>query len=464
MHRIPVLFSCVSSTIGGLVLGALILAMGLSPTLVHAQQDQQMVDRIVAVVGDDIVLKSEVDQLVRRQTQRQGVSFSSDLWMKSLQQLVDRNLLAEKGRRDTTLTISDQQVTNALNRRLKQLKRRAGGKEKLEKIYGKSILEIKESFRDDLRDQLLATRLRERRKRKIEITPSEVKQWFNGIPRDSLPRVPKTVRLSHIVQYPKPTEKAREEAKSLISAIRDSIVSDKASFAAMARKYSDDSGTAQSGGELTGVSINDLVPEFAAVVTQTPTGKVSQVFYNDSQNGYHILRVNSKSGNTLDLNHILIKTPPSEERAVEYLSAVRDTLLSDKDVSFARMARRHSEEERTASNGGQVTDPKTGTSDLVLKQLGPSWKKTIRKLESSEISKPAEVKLLNGKQAYHIVRLERRIPAHRVNQETDYERIRKFALRDKRNRKMQEWLDRLRNEIYVDIRVSKSDLAAMRPR
>ncbi|MFB6229833.1 MAG: peptidylprolyl isomerase [Salinibacter sp.] len=464
MHRIPAFSSRVSSAIGGLVLGALILATGLSPTLVHAQQDRQMVDRIVAVVGDNIVLKSEVDQLVRRQTQRQGVSFSSDLWMKSLQQLVDRNLLAEKARRDTTLTISDQQVTNALNRRLKQLKRRAGGEKKLEKIYGKSILEIKKSFRDDLRDQLLATRLRERRKRKIEITPSEVKQWFDEIPKDSLPRVPKTVRLSHIVRYPKPTEEAREEAKSLISAIRDSIVSDKASFASMARKYSDDSGTAQSGGRLTGVSVNDLVPEFAAVVTQTPVGEVSQVFYNDSQNGYHILRVNSKSGNTLDLNHILIKTPPSEERAIEYLSAVRDTLLSNEDVSFALMARRHSEEERTASNGGQVTDPKTGTPDLVLKQLGPSWKRTIRKLEPSEISKPAEVKLLNGKQAYHIVRLERRIAAHRVNLETDYMRIRKFALRDKRNRKMREWLDRLRNEIYVDIRVSKSDLAAMRLR
>jgi peptidyl-prolyl cis-trans isomerase SurA len=193
-------------------------------------------------------------------------------------------------------------------------------------------------------------------------------------------------------------------------------------------------------------------------------GQVSQAFYNENQNGYHIVRVNSRDGSTVDLNHILIEVPTSEEQTKEYLSAVRDTLLSDDDVPFERMARRHSEDDRTAENGGRVTDPESGTRDLPLNALGPSWTRTIQNLEPGAISRPTKVKLLNGDQAFHIVRLERRVPAHRVNLEQDYERIRQLALQDKRNRKMREWLDQLRDEIYVDVRISKSELAAMQRR
>lgn len=438
------------------------LLVGLAVSPVQAQNDQ-VVDRIAAVVGDNIVLKSEVDQLIRRQTQRQNVSYSDDLWMNGLQQLVSQKLLAEKARRDTTITVSDEQLTNQLNRRIEQLQQRAGGQERLEQAYGKSILEIKEQFREDLRGQILAQKLRQRRMQNINITPSEVRQWFEEIPQDSLPRLPKTVRLSHIVQYPKPTQEARQEAKSLITSIRDSIVNGGASFEAMARQFSAASAAGTETGALTNVNLNDLVPEFAAVASRTPVGQVSQVFYNDSQNGYHILRINAKDGSTVDLNHILIKPDsPSGKQTKEYLSAVRDTLVNNPDVPFELMARRHSEEERTAENGGRVTDPQTNTRDLELNALGPSWQRTIQKLEPGDISKPAKVELLNGDQAYHIVLLERRVPAHRVNLEKDYERIRQFALRDKRAEKMSEWTDQLREEIYVDVRISKSELTAMR--
>lgn len=456
-----------SSLIGGSVLGALILLAGLAVPRAHAQtqaRSGQVVDRIVAVVEDNVILKSEVDQLVSRQVQRQNASYSEDLWMNALQQLVDQELLAEKAQRDTTITVSDQRLTSQLNRRIERLKQRAGGEEQLEQVYGQSILEIKETFREDLRGQILAQQLRQRRTQNINITPSEVRQWFERIPQDSLPRLPKTVRLSHIVRYPKPTQDARTEAQSLISSIRDSVVNGDASFEAMARQFSDASGAGSTGGALSNVNLDDLVPEFAAVASRTPVGQVSQVFYNENQNGYHILRVNARDGSTVDLNHILIEAPLSEKRTKEYLSAVRDTLLNDEDVPFEQMARRHSEDDRTAENGGRVTDPKRGNRDLPLDALGPSWTQTIRELEPGEISPPTKVELLNGDQAFHIVRLDRRVPAHRINLEQDYEQIRQRALQDKRSRKMQEWFDQLRDEIYVDIRISKSELAAMQRR
>lgn len=451
----------------GLALLALAVCYAaVRPAPAHAQQDnRQVVDQIVAVVGDEIVLKSEVDQFVAQmQQQRDLPEGSPESWMDALNELVNQKVLAEKARRDTTITVSDDQVDAQLDQRIQQLVQRAGGEEQLEQAYGQSILEIKEDFREDFRSQLLAQQLRQRKVQEINITPSEVQAWFERIPQDSLPRLPKTVRLSHIVRYPKPTEQAKRDARQIITTIRDSIVNGGASFEAMARQFSDDTGTASNGGRLPDVSLNELVPEFAAIASRTPIGQVSQVFYNDTHNGFHILRVNSRDGNTVDLNHVLIRVDPNSNngaQAKEHLRAVRDTLMNY-EVPFELMARRHSEEEQTANNGGRVVDPQSGVRDLVLDALGPSWRRTIRELEVGEISQPAEVQLLNGDRAFHIVLLQDRTPAHRVNLEQDYDRIRQYALQDKRSREMEQWLSALREDVYVDIRVDRADVTAMR--
>lgn len=445
-----------------LLFGVLASAFAMTPPTASGQQ--QTLDRIAAVVGDDIILTSEVDQAVRRQIRQRQRSYSPDLWMDVLQRLIDQKVLTEKAQRDTTITLSDQQVSKQLDRRIDKMIERAGSKEKLEQVYGKSVLEIKEQFRGNFRRQLLAQRLRQKRSRKVNITPSEVQQWFEDVPTDSLPDLPETVRLAQIVRYPDPSEAVKEEARSLITSLRDSIVSGDASFAELAREYSDDKNTASSGGALGAVNPDQLVAEFSAVASQTDEGEVSQVFYNENQGGFHILRVNDKSGSTVDLNHILIEVRSNKtgaERAKSFLSTIRDSIVTH-DASFAVMARRHSQEDRSSRNGGRVTDPETGSRDLVLKNLNPSWRRTIRDLETDEISQPTEVKLLNGDQAYHIVRLDKRTPPHTANLDQDYERIRQRALQEKRQRKLQEWVDRLRDEVYVDVRIEKSDLSDLR--
>ena len=460
-HRMRLLPNTALRSLPFLLTALLLCGSSLLPSQAHAQQT---LDRIAAVVGDEIILTSEVDQMVKRQVQRGQQSYSNDLWMQALQDLVDQKILAEKARRDTTLTISDQQVSAQLDLQIQRMAKRAGGEEELERIYGKSILEIKETFRSDFRSQLLAQRLRQRRMQKVEITPSEVRQFFQEIPQDSLPTLPKTVRLSHIVQYPKATNEAKQQARQLISTVRDSIVNGGASFEDMASQFSDHTSTASSGGRLGEVNLDQLVPEFAAVATRTPVGEISQVFYNESQEGFHILRVNSRSGSTVNLNHILIKVGPggtNEKEVKSFLRTVRDSIVNQ-GMSFELMARRHSEEDRSAQNGGRVTDPQSGTRDLVLDALNPSWRRTIRNLDTDELSQATQVKLLNGDQAYHIVRVDRRTPSHRVNLEMDYERIRQLALQDKRNQKMREWVSQLRDEVYVDIRVSEDDLSALR--
>ena len=447
------------------VFAVLLCAVVSRPPAAVAQANEgKVLDQIAAVVGDEIVLKSDVDRVMTNMVQQGQTSYSDQAWMEVLQQLIDREVLADRAQADTTLTVSDQQVEQQLERQVSQIVQQVGSEERVEQIYGKSILQLKEDFRQDMRNQLLAQQFRGRRMQDIDVTPSEVRTWFERIPQDSLPRLPATVRLAHVVRYPKPSEDARTEAREIISAIRDSIVNSGASMEDMARRFSDDPGSAPDGGRIDNINLDQLVPEFAAVAGRVPIGEVSQTFYNSQQSGYHIVRVDERAGNSVSFNHILIRvdqTDYNEGPVRKYLGAVRDTLV-DRNVPFALMARRHSEEERSANNSGRVVDPRSGQRDLVLNALGPSWRSTIDTMDVSEISKPAEVRLLNGERAFHIVKLRRRTPAHRVNMELDYERIKEFALQEKQARVMREWLDELRSETYVDIRISPDDLTAAR--
>lgn len=453
----------------------LLLSIGLAGAVSPASaqtnrasaENENVIDQVAAIVGDEIILQSEVETLAQSLLQQQpNLSYDDELLHEALNQLIDQAVLSTRAKEDTMFTVSDQQVETQLDQQIAQWTRQAGSEERLEEMFGQSILELREDFREDIREQLLAEQLRADHMRDIDITPSEVRQWFLRIPQDSLPELPTTVRLAHIVRYPKPSQAAREDARDIISAIRDSLVEDGASFEDMARRFSDDDGTARNGGRISGVNLDDLVPEFAAVAARTSVGEVSQAFFNEAREGFHIVRINERTGSTVDFNHILIQVDVSSanpQETTDHLAAVRDT-LTNTEVPFALMARRHSEEEESAMNGGRVVDPRSGTRDLVLDALGSSWRSTLDTMDIGEISQPAEVRLLNGDRAYHILELQDYMPAHRVSLETDYERIKEFALQEKQGREMRKWLDKLREKTYVDIRMNFDTVTAAAPR
>ncbi len=429
----------------------LVTLLLLLPGLLRAQSppNDRVLDEIVAIVGNDLILRSEVDALLASYLQQRPQAYSDELWLEALNQLIDQKVLAEHARRDTTIQISDDRVEQALQERLNQLMQQVGGQARLEEIYGKTLTQLKAELREDFREQMLAETFRNRKLQQIRITPSEVRAWFERFPTDSLPTLPDLVRLSHIVRYPRPSEKARQEAFEIVAAIRDSIVSGRSSFEDMARRFSEDPGSAPAGGHIPDTRLADLVPEFAAVAARLPIGEISQPF--ETPFGVHILRVNRRQGDVIDFHHILIRidesqTDPTE--AINYLKAVRDSILQY-NIPFALMARRHSEEEATATQGGRVVDPRTGERDLVLSALDPTWQRTIDTLEVGEISHPAEAVLLDGRRAYHIVRLDRFTPSHRVSLETDYARIEQLALQEKRARVLRQWLNELRQSVVV---------------
>ena len=421
------------------------------PTTVLAQ-NETVLDEIIAVVGNEIVLQSDVDGLVVNIIQQQQTPYSEELWMQALEQLINQQVMSVVAKRDTTIEVTDDQVEQALEQRVEQITQQVGNEAKLEELYGKSIIQIKTEMREEFRGQLLAEQLQQRKIGQIRITPSEVNEWFAQFPTDSLPTIPEMVRVSHIVRQPTLTDAVKEETLEIITAIRDSIVVGGGSFEELAASFSEDPGSAPSGGRMEEMSLGDLVPEFAAVVAREPVGQVSQPFL--STFGYHILRVNDRRGDIVDFNHILIaiddyNLDPTE--TIVYLNAVRDSIENYR-IPFEVLAKRNSEEEQSANLGGRVADPRTLELDLFSEALGVDWQVLLDTLEIGEVSYPAEVELQNGRRAYHIVKLNRRIAPHQWNIKTDYPRIEQFALQEKRGLELQKWIEKLRKSVYVDYR------------
>lgn len=419
-------------------------------------QDEAVVDEIAALVGDDIILRSEVDALVQGVMRQQQLAYSDSLWFLTLNEIIDSKVLSIHAKRDTTIIVSDDQLEQTLDGRIEQMTATVGTEERVEEIYGKSIPEIKADLREDIRDQLMAEQFRGRKLRTIRIAPTEVREWFEQFPTEDLPVLPTMVRVAHIVKYPKISEEAREEANEIISLIRERVVAGESSFEEMAQLYTDDPGSQQTGGRYEGRNVQTYTPVFAAIAMREELGAISPVF--ETEFGLHIMRVNSRFGDVVDLNHILIefddsKSDPTE--AIVYLNTVRDSIVT-MNQPFELMARNNSDEALSASNGGRVIDPSTGQRDLVLDALNISWKQTLDTLQVGEISVPSEVELLDGRKAVHIVTLQRHLPEHKWSLEIDYDRIQEFALQEKQIDEMRSWITLLRQDVFIELRSEKA--------
>jgi peptidyl-prolyl cis-trans isomerase SurA len=423
-------------------------------------QDERVLDEIVAVVGSNIILQSEVDGYVLGVISQQQMTYSDELWRSALDQLINEKVLVIHAKRDTNLVVTDQEVDQGLDSRINAMKAQFGGQARLEELYGKSVLEIKAELREDYRDQILAENFRRQKIGSIKATPTDVQEWFNLFPTDSLPTLPDMVRVSHLVRMPVVTQAARNEAMEIITAIRDSVVAGVIEIQDMAELFSDDPGSAEKGGLYEDMSLGEVVPEFAAVAARSPIGAYSRVF--ETQFGLHFLRVNARRGDKIDYNHILIafdERKVDTAPAITYLTTMRDSVLN-KGASFYALAAQNSEEEVSKARGGRVADPQTGERNLYMEALGALWQKTLLTMEEGDISEPSEVQLIDGRRAFHIVKLEARIPSHRVDIISDYKLIAEKALQYKQADVMEEWLSELKKSVYIDLRGKASNLAA----
>jgi peptidyl-prolyl cis-trans isomerase SurA len=436
----------------------LILTISIADTA-EAQQTQNATDKIVAIVNDRIVLKSDVDAEVvnylrQAELENADLSFSEGLWYSALQSMVDNYVLLEKAKIDSVV-VGDDLVNRQMDMRLNEMVRQAGSERALERAFDKSLIQIRADFREQFREQLTASQVRDTKMRSINITRPEVQEFFNSIPETQIPSIPEQVGVSQIVVIPPPLEDAKNEAFDLANAIRDSIINHGKEFEEMARQYSED-GSSRRGGLLPMMPMDDLVANYSAAASALDEGGISEVV--ETQFGFHVIRLNSRVGDNIETNHILISTDDEqvdEQYAIDRLTAIRDSVLNH-DKSFADMARQYSEDDATKSFGGRVVDNQTGMRLIPINQLEPSLYRIVLLLEDEgEISEPRPYNpsQQNVSRAFRIVHLDRHIPEHTASLEQDYDRIEQLALQQKRARIMSKWIDELREEVYVEFKI-----------
>ena len=271
-------------------------------------QNARVSDKIVAIVNDRIILKSDVDSEVQnflRQSRVEGqnATFSEDLWYSALQSMVDNYVLLQKAQIDSVV-VSDEQVNRMMDQRIQQLTRQAGSEQALEDAFGQSLIEIRAEFREQFRDQLTAQQVQQQKISQIKITRPEVREFFSQIPDDQIPIIPEQVAISQIVDIPPALEDAKNDAYELAFALRDSVVNHDKNFEEMARKYSDDRSASQ-GGLIGMIPLDQLVANYSAAASALEPGEISEVV--ETQFGYHVIRLNRRVGDEIETNHILIR-------------------------------------------------------------------------------------------------------------------------------------------------------------
>jgi peptidyl-prolyl cis-trans isomerase SurA len=384
---------------------------------------------------------------------------NAEIWSRALDEVVDERVLAAHAALDTTLTVSPDQITEAVNQRIQALAAQVGGEDQIAEALGRPIEVIRADLRDTVRRQLLAQQYLGRRLREVRVGPSEVRAFFETIPTAELPTIPALVRVAHVVLKPAPDSMAEAAARALTESIRDSILAG-TTIEELAGRHSTDAGSSDRGGRYDGFNLRDLVPEFAAALAALQPGGLSGVFRTDF--GYHVARLNTRRGDVVSFNHVLVPvqignldTAPLLAR----LAVLRDSIVIH-GVAIEAIARRHSEDPYSASRGGYVADPRTGERDLRLEALGPQWVATLDTLDVGEVSQPGPVELLDGSRAFHFVLLQRKTEPHRLSLEEDYVLLSQYALQNKRERERADWLIDLRERTFVEIRTDRYTPAA----
>ncbi len=403
-------------------------------------QDKPVLDKIVAVVGNEIILKSELDYQVQMVAYQNKMNADDpSLKQRVLESMIDEKLILQQAVLDS-VTVSDDEVSRQLNSRIDALEKQVGGEKKLEEIYGMTISKIRNEFREDMRKQLIVEKLKQQKFGDLSVSAAEVRDFYETY-KDSIPEVPEQVSISHIFIVPKPSEKAKTEAYDKAEALLDSLKHG-ADFAELAKKYSQDPGSASAGGDLGWASRGQFIPEFEHAVYALKPGEISNVV--ETQFGFHIIQLLGRRGEMVHARQILIKIPvlkSDDDSVITLLDSLRDRALHGE--SFAKLAREYSQDKDTRDLGGDL-----GT--VSIDQLEPSFLKTVNDLKVGEISKPVKVNFGNS-YGYHIVYLRNRIPAHKVNLNEDYSRLQKMALAFKQNNDYLKWIAKLKKEIYWKI-------------
>lgn len=424
----------------------------LFPLLLVAQDGKRtLVDKVVGIVGDNIILMSDIE-LQYEQYKLEGNTMIPNMKCELMNQMLVQKMFLQQAQVDSVV-VTDDEVESELDRRMRYFTSVIGSEERLEEYYGKSIILIKDEFRKDVEDQLLAQRMQGQILEGMSVTPAEVKAFYNSIPKDSIPYFDAEVEVGVIVNYPDVSESMKLIAKEKLEGIRQRII-DGQDFAFMAGIHSKDLGTKSNGGDLGYFGRGQMVNEFEAVAFSLKPGEMSEVF--ETEFGYHILLVEERKGEKVKARHILIKpevTSADLEAAQIELEAIK-TQIDTGGITFAKAVAKYSEDEETKNSGGMLINPQSGNSFFEMDQVDQQINFVITNMEAGDISDPTLFIMQDGTEGYRLVYLKSESPPHVANLQDDYYKIKAAALSQKEEKVMREWMEDKAKETYVYIESS----------
>lgn len=411
-------------------------------------QERQLIDRIVAVVDDEIILQSEVQQYAYFEAVNQKIDPEKNkaayeaLEKRILENLINQKILLAQAKVDS-IVVEESQVEQALDQQIQQRIDQAGGEEALEKILGKKVSELRRLYRNDVRKQLLTQKIQSTRFNDVKVSRSDVEQFYATY-KDSLPKVGESVNLSHILLEVKPGESAYREARTLAQSLLDSIRRKGGNFEELAKAFSSDPGSARKGGDLGWFNRSDFVKEYADAAVRLEEGQISDLV--KTQFGYHIIQLLGRSGDKIHTKHILIgvkTTQEDKDRTLQRIREIRQDILDNK-ITFENAAVQYSDDPAKKGNLGNL-----GWIEISSLQ-DKAFLQSAQSLEKNAISEPVESSLVTG---YHIIRLNDRRKERILTLKEDWQTLENYALNQKQNKEMSKWLDEIRSRFFVDVRM-----------
>jgi peptidyl-prolyl cis-trans isomerase SurA len=412
---------------------------------------QQVVDEIAGIVGNEVIYLSDVEGQVMQMKAERDPTPVDQLRCRVFEDLLVQKLFLDQARIDS-IEVSPENVEADLNSRLTDYIRRAGSEQALENYFNKSMAEIRKDLREMLTNQYIVQETQGTIAKDITVTPEEIRKYYNTIPKDSLPLVPRKVELSIIMVEPPDMEESKAEARQRLLDLRSRIVNGE-SFSTLAILYSEDPETAPKGGELGYATRGELAKPYAEAAWSLKKNAVSKIV--ETEFGFYIIQLIDRKGDMVNTRRILLKpklSPGQTEWAINKLDSIANLVRID-SMTFERAAMRFSADKATRANGGKMVqdNPTDRVTWFTLDELPKEINLIVRNLKLGEISDPFRSTDSKGNSIYCIVRLDNEVVPHRINMKEDYNYLADVALMDKKSKAYQDWIANKIKRTYIRI-------------
>lgn len=426
-----------------------------------AFSQKKTIDKVVATVGGELVLLSEIEEQKALLEAQQGV-LPPNAGCLILDNVLAQKLLVNQAKIDSVMVL-DAEVETQLDARIEQILAYMNNDfQQFEDYYGQSVNEVKDQFREDLRNQLLAERMRGQAIADITVTPSEVKAFFDRIPKDSLPYFNAEVEVSEIVYRPKVNEAERQKAMQKLEELRSLVMEQGEEFDKLAQKHSDDFASARIGGDLGWTKRGKFVPEFEAAAYKLEVDEISPIV--ETEFGFHIIQLLGRRGNTIHTRHILVQPEITEDDldlALRKLDTIRNLIQSD-SISFSKAVKDYGYKDvQSYNNDGRMINPATGNNFFEIGDLDPDIYFAIDTMKVGGVSKPFSFRSPSGETLFRVVKLLSQSSPHRANLREDYAKIQAATIEEKKSIFLSQWIEEKVQETFIQIDPMFSDCPSL---